>query len=81
MGLLIELLLFAAPFAAYAVWRRFEPDAAPPRALLLALLGLGCALAALAFFGFDRGMERGTAYVPAVLDAEGRIVPGHPETR
>lgn len=80
MPYLIELLLFLLPFAAYALWRRLNPQVEPePRLVLLALLGIGLGLAAAVWYGLSVSMEPGTVYVPAQLTEDGRIVPGRAE--
>lgn len=82
MPYLLEFLLFLLPFAAYALWRRFNPRAEPdPRYVLVALVGIGLGLAGAVWFGLSVSMERGTVYVPAVMDADGSIRPGRAEPR
>lgn len=81
MPYLIELLLFLAPFAAYGLWRRLNPNT-EPSTILLALAGLGVVLmlGGAFWYGLSRSMPRDAAYVPAQLEGD-RIEPGHPEPR
>jgi hypothetical protein len=74
------LLLFALPFAAYALWLRvardtaFDPSHWSRAAIWLAMAGL--ALVALAFLLTGLLAERRTGgYVPAHVE-DGRLVPG-----
>ena len=81
MPYLIELFLFLAPFAAYALWRRLNPSLEPsPMAVWLALAGVGFAMAAAVWYGLSVSMEPGSVYVPAHME-DGRIVPGRAEPR
>jgi hypothetical protein len=79
MGWLIGAVLFLLPFLAYAGWarlagRRLEPSRG---LLLLAFLGVLMAAAGFVWYGLDRGMPRGTVYVPARLAPDGSLIPGH----
>ncbi len=77
MAYLIEVLLFLLPFAAYALWRRFNPGREPePRFVLLALIGIGLGFAGAIWYGLSVSMERGTVYIPAELGPDGQIRPG-----
>lgn len=69
MALLTWLLLFCLPFLLYWGWLRLGGRAfSPSRAMLvLAAAGVACAIAALAWHGLGRSIERGERYVPAVL--------------
>ena len=81
MPYLVEFLLFLAPFAAYALWRRLNPGAEPsPAVVWLGLAGIGLAMAGAVWYGLSVSMEPGTVYVPARME-DGRIVPGHAEPR
>ena len=81
MPYLIEFLLFLAPFAAYALWRRLNPGAEPSSAVVwLGLAGIGLAMAGAVWYGLSVSMEPGTVYVPARME-DGRILPGHAEPR
>jgi hypothetical protein len=81
MAYLIELLLFLAPFAVYGLWRRANPQADPSTRIVgLAALGVALMLAGAVWYGLGRSMDRGTVYVPAVLEGEA-IAPGHAEPR
>ncbi len=81
MPYLLELLLFLAPFAAYGLWRRMNPDT-EPSLILLILAGIGVALmvAGGVWYAGTRSMAPGEAYVPAHLEGD-RIEPGHAEPR
>jgi len=64
------LLLFLLPIVAYAIWWQASgrPVLTPSRGLLLGLAvlisgGMGFAL----WYGFDRSLDAGLRYVPAVL--------------
>jgi formate-dependent nitrite reductase membrane component NrfD len=79
---LLNLLLFLLPFLAYAIWRRYNPQAEPdPRIVVLGLIGIGLGLAAATWYGLSVSMDRDTVYIPAYLDEHGRIVPGRAEPR
>jgi Family of unknown function (DUF6111) len=81
MAYLVEILLFLAPFAAFALWRRLNPGAEPsPGVVWLALAGLGLALAGAVWYGLEVSMGPGTVYVPARVE-DGRLIPGHTEPR
>ncbi len=82
MPYLLEFVLFLLPFAAYAVWRRFNPQVEPePRLVLLAMLGIGLGLVAAVWYGLSVSMEPGTVYVPAEMGEDGQIRPGRAEPR
>lgn len=84
MAALIAALLVVLPFAAYLAWLRYgDPGPGQPRPLVLALIGLvvACGVAAAAWYGFSRSMERDTVYVPARLGEDGSIEPGRTEHR
>lgn len=75
MAVVLSLLLFFLPTAAYLLWLRRHPgEDVPLRVVGPALAGLALGLACLIWYGLSGRAERGTAYVPARLDAEGRIV-------
>ncbi len=81
MPYLIEILLFLAPFAAYALWRRFNPSDEPSDVvLLLAAVGVVLMVAGGLLYGLSHSMGREDAYVPPRME-DGRIVPAHPERR
>ena len=81
MPYLVELLLFLAPFAAYGLWRKLNPDAEPSTILLvLAGIGVVLTLAGAVWFGLSRSMPPDTSYVPAHLECD-RVAPGHAEPR
>ena len=79
MLLLVELLVFLAPVAGYALWRATlaRGEGPSPRLLLGILAGLLLFGAGLVWFGL-RGerLAPGERYVPAEL-RDGRVVPGH----
>ncbi len=76
-----RLLLVAAPFAVWFVWREVarrsgRPMGSTPWTWLTAIAGLllGLSLVATAVFHED---NRGATYVPAEVREGGRITPGH----
>jgi hypothetical protein len=76
----LSILLFVLPTAAFLLWLRRHPrEELPLKVMLPALAGLALGLAALAWYGLSAGVERGTAYVPARMGEDGRVVPGHSE--
>ena len=79
---LIELLLFIAPFAIYAIalfaTQRDARDREHwhPRAVLsLAIVGLILMIAGLVFFAHYGGAPPGSVYEPARME-DGKLVPG-----
>nr|WP_246523223.1 DUF6111 family protein [Neoroseomonas eburnea] len=78
---MLELLLFLAPFAAYGLWRKLNPNTEPSTVLLvLAGIGVALMLAGAVWFGLSRSGPPGTTYVPAHLEGD-RVEPGHAEPR
>jgi hypothetical protein len=76
----LSVLLFLLPTAAYLLWLRRHPGEDPPlRVIVPTLAGLALGLAGLIWYGLSTAEERGTAYVPARLGEDGRVVPGHAE--
>ena len=76
----LSVLLFLLPTAAYLLWLRRHPGEDPPLRLIVpALAGLALGLAGLIWYGLSTAEERGTAYVPARLGEDGRVVRGHAE--
>jgi hypothetical protein len=74
----LSVLLFLLPTAAYLFWVRRHPgEDLPLHVIVPALAGLALGLAGLVWYGLSAGMEPGTAYVPARLEADGRVVRGH----
>ena len=78
MRVFLELILpVLVPFLAYHLWLRLRGLRATLRGLaitLIAALGLAAtSLLSLSHFG---GAPPGTVYVPAHLDAAGKLVPG-----
>lgn len=79
--MLLALVLIAAPFIVFAIWRAVagRPDAAMPAGKLL-LIGTALFLAAaigFALIGIGRDSSEGT-YTPPRME-DGRIVPGRME--
>jgi hypothetical protein len=74
---LTELLLFLAPFAAFAAWWLSASVGGPSRPVVI---GAVCVLAVLAIALFwlrrENSLPSGGTYVPAELE-DGRVVPGH----
>jgi hypothetical protein len=72
---LVEIGMFAAPFALYGVWimagRRLDS-----RMFWIAFIGLFLIGAGTVWFGLERSLPRDAVYVPAHME-DGRIVPGH----
>ncbi|MFL1462160.1 hypothetical protein ACI6QG_08160 [Roseococcus sp. DSY-14] len=61
-------LLFLLPLVAFVLWMRLGQGRLPSRGTLAVLAVLVLAtVAALAWWGLGRGIERGERYVPAVL--------------
>lgn len=80
MAAFLSVLLFLLPTAAYLFWLRRHPgEDVPMRVVGPVLAGLALGLACLIWYGLSAGEERGTAYVPARLDEDGRVVPGRAE--
>lgn len=84
-ALALRSLLVAAPFVAWFIWRAVarrtgRPMGATPWAWLVAAAGflLGLSLIATAVFHED---NRGETYVPAEVEADGRVAPGHFEKK
>jgi hypothetical protein len=76
----LSVLLFFLPTAAYLLWLRRHPGEEPPLQFVVpALAGLALGLAGLIWYALSAAEERGTAYVPARLDEEGRVVRGGAE--
>ena len=74
---LSELALFVSPFLLFGVWRLAAVYGFPSgTAVVLAAGALLVMVAALMWFGEERALPPGAAYVPARLE-HGRIVPGH----
>lgn len=80
-----RLLLIAAPFAVWFIWREValrtgRPMGATPWTWLTAIAGVlfGLSLMATALFHSD---NRGQTYVPAEVEAGGHVAPGHFEKK
>ncbi|MDO9710994.1 hypothetical protein [Paracraurococcus lichenis] len=80
MPYLIEFLLFLLPFAAYAVWRWYNPGIEPgPRVMAAAAAGVLLMLLFAIWYGLSVSMAPHEVYVPAHLGPDGRVVPGRLE--
>jgi hypothetical protein len=74
---LIEIGLFASPFAAFLAWRLLAGSQVASRNVIgVALAALVAISAGLVWFGLDRRLAPEGRYVPAEW-SHGRIVPGH----
>ena len=74
---LVEFLLFLAPFAGFALWRKLNPGREVPATVVgLLLLGILCGIAAAFWYGHSVSLRPGTVYVPATLGPNGQVVPG-----
>jgi hypothetical protein len=78
-----EVLLFATPFALYAIflWATkagaLHPESWPlSRLVSLAIVALILVIGSFLYFSHYSGAPPGSAYVPAHLDEQGRFVPG-----
>lgn len=80
MVYLVEFLLFLAPFAGFALWRRLNPGREVPGMMVwLLLIGIASGIAAAYWYGRSVSLPPGTVYVPATLGPDGRIIPGRAE--
>ena len=76
----LSVLLFLLPTAAFLLWLRRHPgEELPLNVLVPALAGLALGVAGLIWYGLSAAEERGTAYVPARLGEDGRVVRGRAE--
>lgn len=80
-----RLLLMAAPFVAWFIWREValrtgRPMGSTPWTWLVASAGLLLAVSLLATALFHSD-NRGETYVPAEVEAGGRVSPGHFEKK
>ncbi len=74
----LSVLLFLLPTAAYLLWLRRHPGEELPTGVLVPILGaLALGTVALIWYGLSSVEQRGTAYVPARLGEDGRVVRGH----
>ena len=84
MAVLLEFSLFSLPFLAYLLWWRLlgrKPGHEPSqRIVMLAAIGVVCAVAGAAYYGLSRSFERGEKYVPARIEG-GMILRGEGVTR
>ncbi|TCZ64478.1 hypothetical protein [Roseicella aquatilis] len=82
MPYLLEFLLFLLPFAAYALWRRFNPGIEPgSRLMLAAAAGVLLMFLFAVWYGLSVSMRPHEVYVPARLGPDGRVIPGQVEPR
>ncbi|MGH6998855.1 MAG: DUF6111 family protein [Phenylobacterium sp.] len=80
-----RLLLVAAPFVIWFVWRAValrtgRPMGSTPWTWLVAIAGVLLAVSLLTA-GLFRGDNRGETYVPAEVEAGGHVAPGHFEKK
>jgi hypothetical protein len=73
---LVEMALFVAPFAVFAVWRLVAVDGPSTRVLLTAACVLAALAGALIWLSQDEALPPGSTYVPARLQ-DGKVVAGH----
>ena len=83
--ILVRLLIFAAPFVAYAVWREVarrsgRPMGSTPWTWLVIVGATLAALSLVATALVPHGVDHGR-YVPAQTRADGTVAPGHFEAR
>lgn len=80
-----RLLLVAAPFVIWFIWREVarrtgRPMGSTPWTWLVAIAGVLLAVSLLATALFH-GDNRGETYVPAEVEAGGQVSPGHFEKK
>jgi hypothetical protein len=78
---LVELALFLAPFAAFAIWRFMAMERGPSIQLVavtacVVILLIG----AMIWLSQEAALPPGTTYAPAQLE-NGRVIPGHAAPR
>ena len=78
---LIRLLIFAAPFCVWFIWRDVarrtgRPMGSTPWAWLVAIGAVLAALSLMVTALLPKGRDTG-AYVPAEVRADGTVAPGH----
>jgi amino acid transporter len=77
-----EFLLFLLPFLGFWLWRRYRPGDEPANRLVLAaVLGVLLMLAGAVWYGLSVSMRAHPDYVPAQLDASGRVIQGGEKPR
>lgn len=72
---LLEVALFLAPFAGFALWRLAGP-LMPPITLWAALGAVAILAGSAGWYMWDGRHPKGTLYVPSHIE-DGRIVPAH----
>jgi hypothetical protein len=78
---LVELSLFLAPFAIFAIWRVMAADGGPSVRMVVAAACLLAVLAGvLVWLRQDEALPPGAAYAPAQVQ-DGQVVSGHPVPR
>jgi hypothetical protein len=78
---LVELSLFLAPFAIFAIWRVMATEGGPSvRVVVAAACLLAVLTGVLVWLRREEALPPGTAYAPAQLQ-DGQIVSGHPVPR
>jgi hypothetical protein len=71
--------MLALPFVVFVAWRAMAPSAAPPRVLVIAVVGTAAVMAVLLLLIWhEEAAPPGTLYVPAQLQ-NGRIIPSQVE--
>jgi Family of unknown function (DUF6111) len=73
---LVEMALFVAPFAVFAIWRLVAVDGPSIRLLLTAACLLAALAGVLIWLSQDEALPPGSTYVPARLQ-DGKVVAGH----
>ncbi|HEY8290310.1 MAG TPA: hypothetical protein VIG49_13645 [Acetobacteraceae bacterium] len=76
----VELVLFLAPFAAFAAWRLLAPERGPsPRFLAALACVLAAIIGSLIWFREEGAAPAGSSYVPSTL-RDGQITPSESRT-
>lgn len=78
MSFVVAILFFLLPFAAFALWRKRNPEGElSTQLLILIAVAVLAAVGSAAWYGLSRREEPGRYVAPHVQD--GRIIPGHTE--
>jgi hypothetical protein len=72
---LLEVVLFLAPFAGFALWRLAGP-LMPPMMLWVAIAAVAVLAATVVWYMRETRFAKGVRYVPSHIE-DGRIVPAH----